>query len=133
MNKIKPLSIKETALKEEMKSRCLNKGQYIDENAQDKFKMLCHLEDFEIAYWELLKKTDTYENPKDLTLMYMYCDEKAKDKIKELKRDIKNLVRIISKNCDDLEATEEEFESLYRGQNEWRRNKRIRKSSYGIT
>jgi hypothetical protein len=53
MNEIKPLTIEETALKEEMKNRCLNKGQYIDEKAEDKFKMLCHLEDFEIQYWEL--------------------------------------------------------------------------------
>lgn len=53
MSEIKPLTIEETALKEEMKSRCLNKGQYIDEKAEDKFKMLCHLEDFEMQYWEL--------------------------------------------------------------------------------
>ena len=36
----------------------------------------------------------------------------------ELKEDIKNLIKIISKNCDELEATEEEFESLYRWENE---------------
>ena len=30
----------------------------------------------------------------------------------ELKKDIKNIIRILNKNCDDLEATEEEFESL---------------------
>ena len=53
MIEIKPLTIEETALKEEMKSRWLNKGQYIDKKAEDKFKMLCHLEDFEIQYWEL--------------------------------------------------------------------------------
>lgn len=50
---MKPLTLEETALKEEMKERCLAKGQYIDEKAKDKFKMLCHLEDFEIQYWEL--------------------------------------------------------------------------------
>ena len=50
---MKPLNLKETALKEEMKERCLAKGQYIDEKAKDKFKMLCHLEDFEVQYWEL--------------------------------------------------------------------------------
>lgn len=32
----------------------------------------------------------------------------------ELKKDIKNIIRILNKNCDDLEATEEEFESLER-------------------
>ena len=47
------LTLEETRLKEEMKERCLAKGQYIDENAKAKFKMLCHLEDFEVQYWEL--------------------------------------------------------------------------------
>lgn len=50
---MKPLTLEETRLKEEMKSRCLAKGQYVDENAKAKFDMLCHLEDFEIQYWEL--------------------------------------------------------------------------------
>lgn len=63
---MKPLTLEETALKEEMKERCLAKGQYIDEKAKDKFKMLCHLEDFEIQYWELLK-----ENKK---LKECYCN-----------------------------------------------------------
>lgn len=53
---MKPLTLEETKLKEEMKERCLNKGQYIDENAKAKFDMLCHLEDFEIQYWELQKE-----------------------------------------------------------------------------
>ena len=53
---MKPLTLEETRLKEEMKSRCLAKGQYVDENAKKKFDMLCHLEDFEIQYWELLKE-----------------------------------------------------------------------------
>ena len=50
---MKPLTLEETALKEEMKERCLAKGKYKDENAKAKFGMLCHLEDFEIQYWEL--------------------------------------------------------------------------------
>ena len=50
---MKPLSLEETRLKEQMKERCLAKGQYIDENAKAKFDMLCHLEDFEVQYWEL--------------------------------------------------------------------------------
>ena len=33
---------------------------------------------------QLKDKINTYENPEDMTLMYMWCDEKAKDKIKEL-------------------------------------------------
>lgn len=50
---MKPLTLEETALKEEMKERCLTKGQYIDENAKAKFEMICHLEDFEVQYWKL--------------------------------------------------------------------------------
>ena len=50
---MKPLNLEETRLKEQMKERCLAKGQYIDENAKAKFNMLCHLEDFEVQYWEL--------------------------------------------------------------------------------
>lgn len=62
MSDIKPLTIKETSLKEEMKSRCLNKGQYTDKNAKEKFKMLCHLEDFEIGYWALQQERDKYKS-----------------------------------------------------------------------
>lgn len=32
----------------------------------------------------------------------------------ELKKDIKNIIRILNKNCDELETTKEEFESLKR-------------------
>ena len=53
---MKPLTLEETRLKEQMKERCLAKGQYKDEKAKDKFDMLCHLEDFEVQYWELEKE-----------------------------------------------------------------------------
>lgn len=43
---------------------------------------------------------------------------KLQQENKQLKEDIKNIIRILDKNCDDLEATEEEFESLDRWQNE---------------
>lgn len=51
---MRALSREEQALFDEMKQRCLIKGQYTDKNAKNKFKMLCRLEDFEIQYWELL-------------------------------------------------------------------------------
>ena len=50
---MKGLSTEEVGLLTEMKDRCLNKGLYIDDNAEKKFKMLCHLEDFSIQYYEL--------------------------------------------------------------------------------
>lgn len=63
---MKPLTLEETKLKEEMKERCLAKEQYIDENAKAKFEMLCHLEDFEVQYWELQQENkilkEKYEN-----------------------------------------------------------------------
>lgn len=52
--RVKELTLEEISLLEEMKSNCLKKGQYIDDKAKDKFNMLCHLEDFGIAYYELL-------------------------------------------------------------------------------
>ena len=39
-----------------MKEIFLAKLQYKYEKAKDKFKMLCHLEDFMIQYWEVLKE-----------------------------------------------------------------------------
>ena len=46
-------------------------------------------------------------------------EEEHKEKEnKQLKEDIKNIIKILNKNCDDLEATEKEFESLERWQNE---------------
>ena len=53
---MKPLTLEETRLKEEMKNNCLKVGKYKDEKAKDKFEMLCHLEDFEVQYWELQKE-----------------------------------------------------------------------------
>jgi hypothetical protein len=44
---------------------------------------------------ELQEKINVYEDPEDLTLMFMYCDEKAKDKIKELHNKIDKAIDII--------------------------------------
>jgi len=41
---------------------------------------------------------------------------KLQQENKQLKKDIKNIIKILDKNCDDLEATEEEFDSLDRWQ-----------------
>lgn len=47
---------------------------------------------------QLKEKIKTYEEPEDLTLMFMYCDEKAKDKIKQLQSVIKEIREYINKN-----------------------------------
>ena len=85
---MKPLTLEETRLKEEMKSRCLAKGQYADENAKAKFDMLCHLEDFEIKYWEL------QEENKKLNGAIQTYDILLKANVEENKQ-LKNLLDII--------------------------------------
>lgn len=50
---MKYLSEEEVELLNEMKDRCLNGGQYKDENAKKKFDMLCHLENFAVQYYNL--------------------------------------------------------------------------------
>ena len=85
---MKPLTLEETRLKEEMKERCLNKGQYVDENAKAKFYVLCHLEDFEVQYWELQQ-----ENKQLKAQIEEY--QKALDETLSEKIDIEN-------NCNKL-------------------------------
>ena len=78
---MKPLTLEETALKEEMKERCLAKGQYKDEKAKDKFDMLCHLEDFEVQYYnlqEVIKEAREYiETPRALDNSLAYVTIKS--------------------------------------------------------
>ena len=81
----------------------------------------------EPTYEELLKenkqlkeKISIYENPEDLTLMFMYCEEKAKDKIKELLQENQKYKEVIDKATNELfilkdmiykpETREENFE-----------------------
>lgn len=91
---MKPLNLKETALKEEMKERCLAKGQYIDENAKAKFEMLCHLESFEVQYWELQqenKKLNGAIQTYDILLKANTEENKQlKDNWNKLKEDLIN-------------------------------------------
>lgn len=51
---------------------------------------------------ELKKRLKKYEDPEDLTLMFMYCDLKAKDKIKELKERINKAIEYIN-DCDEYD------------------------------
>ena len=54
---------------------------------------------------------------KDQKIWHKYIEDLCQEN-KQLKEDIKNIIKILNKNCDDLEATEEEFDSLDRWQNE---------------
>lgn len=52
----------------------------------------------------------------DVLLEFMSKIKQLKQENKQLQKDIKNIIKILNKNCDDLEATEEEFDSLDRWQ-----------------
>lgn len=62
----------------------------------------------------LNKKIEQYENPEDMTLMFMYCDEKAKDEIKRLNNIIKKLEEFIEREIElyTIELTEENKNKL---------------------
>ena len=54
---------------------------------------------------QLKDKINTYEDPEDLTLMFMYCEEKEKDKIKQLENnwnELKKWLKDYRKNKDIL-------------------------------
>lgn len=60
--------------------------------SEGKLKALKELSKREYEENQQLKaKIKTYEDPEDLTLMFMYCNEKAKDKIQELEEQNFNL------------------------------------------
>lgn len=44
---------------------------------------------------KLKEQIEVYEDPEDLTLIFMYCDIEAKDKIKELKKQLEEYKKIV--------------------------------------
>ena len=105
---MKPLTLEETKLKEEMKERCLVKGQYKDENAKAKFNILCHLEDFEIQYWDLQKENkqlkeliDKAINELSILKNMIYKPETREENF-EIQKKISSLIkRLNSKEVSD--------------------------------
>ena len=63
-------------------------------NLIEKIKIKQDERDKEIE--RLNKKIEQYENPEDMTLMFMWCDEKAKDEIKRLNNIINEANKILS-------------------------------------
>ncbi|MGN1355205.1 MAG: hypothetical protein ACI4WP_00860 [Bacilli bacterium] len=108
---MKPLNLEETRLKEEMKERCLNKGRYIDENAKAKFDMLCHLEDFEIQYWELLKENkilkQNAENNDKVVDKVNWENMLLKKENKQLKEEKRKVRDYINKHCVNEKISKE--------------------------
>ena len=67
----------------------------LDFNSPNGMTMLKTVETITTPYLEeierLNKKIEQYENPEDMTLMFMWCDEKAKDEIKRLNKENEEL------------------------------------------
>ena len=72
----------------ELKDYIINLQQYYNENV-NKYEELLE------KYSNLQQKVEQYENPDDLTLFYMWLDEKAKDKMKKLQQEN---IKLISEN-----------------------------------
>ena len=117
---MKPLTLEETRLKEEVKHDCFwDNIHYKNPEAEKVFKLICHLEDFEVQYWELQKenkqikeKLDKYENPDDMTLMYMWCTEKVKDENKKLQERVEYLERSNNRREDIVLEQRQQIELL---------------------
>ncbi len=79
---MKPLTLEETRLKEEMKHECFwDNIHYKNPEAKKTFNLICHLEDFELQYWELQQKNE------QLKIQIRAREEKYRkleDKYKEL-------------------------------------------------
>ena len=73
-------------------------------------KIHCPLCFFKEENRRLKDKINTYEHPENLTLMFMYCDEKAKDKINQLKEVIEEVREYIEKN---LSFCENDSQGIY--------------------
>lgn len=66
---------------------------------------------------KLKDRLNTYENPKDLTLMFMYCDEKAKDKIKCLEQENQQLKEHLHQKEDIIDKVIKWIENDYYSMN----------------
>lgn len=81
----------------QIRAFCLNSDK------EDVYKYIYYLQQ---ENKQLKEKINTYENPEDLTLMFMYCDEKSKDKIKELKDNWNKQKEVIDKLIEHINKYE---------------------------
>ncbi len=71
---MKPLTLEETRLKEEMKHNCFwDNIHYKNPEAEKAFNLICHLEDFEVQYWELQEENKQLKKVIDKAKKYIDC------------------------------------------------------------
>lgn len=63
-------------------------------SASEDINLLYYIKTLQRENKQLKEKLNTYESPDDMTLMFMWCGEKAKDKIKELTQVLLNIKNI---------------------------------------
>ena len=78
-----------------------------------KYELIEYTESLHKENQQLKAKIKTYEDPEDLTLMFMYCNEKAKDKIQELEEQNFNLREYIMTNKMAIPHEKIKDKSLY--------------------
>lgn len=85
--------------------------------ADDVIILQKYIENLEKENQKLKDRLNTYENPEDLTLMFMYCDEKAKDKIKCLEQENQQLKEHLHQKEDIIDKVIKWIENDYYSMN----------------
>lgn len=67
-----------------------------DLSFNDRKELLSYIEQLQTTAKDCKQKLDQYENPDDLTLFYMWLDEKAKDKMKQLENNRDKAIEILT-------------------------------------
>lgn len=97
-------------------------GNFTKEGYKDNFskgelarELVCMNNDYDNLKKEnqqLKEQLNKYTDPKDLTLMFMYCDEKAKDKIKCLEQENKKYKEVINKLSKSIDGHYDGFTTI---------------------
>ena len=94
---------------QQLKEKVGELTQSLNEQMKETNKENLDCSKYAIENQQLKEKINTYENPEDLTLMFMYCDEKAKDKIKQLKE----VIEEVRKSIKDFQEYIDEAKDFY--------------------
>ncbi len=100
---MKPLNLEETRLKEEIKHDCFwDSVHYKNPDTEKVFNLICHLEDFEVQYWELVEQNKQLKHTikinersrRKMQKSLMEKNSKLENNWNELKNIIKDMVSV---------------------------------------
>ena len=110
----------------------MNYKERLLKDIEEKFKIQIDVDIIQDYYWQVLeekdkeierlnKKIEQYENPEDMTLMFMWCDEKAKDEIKRLNNIINEIEKELNKDFNTYMTGNRQNGKIYKaGANNYR-------------